>query len=604
MNYIKSIGKILNQLSYMLTARQRKTGIAVTIMIAVGSFLETLGVSAILPFIEAILTPEEAQNKWYVKIVQRILHFSDMGRITIVIGICIIFVYFLKNAYIYFSTIIHTSYRSKIQKYLSTKMLRSYMNRSYEFFTSINTAEVQRSIGTDIMGVYDLMDNLFRFVGEFLTALFIGAFLIETDAFMAICIIVIAGACFMAITVGLKKKTSYYGEQKRIKDKERVNCSLQAISGFKEIKVTQTTDYFVDAYDEAYEQQRVAEVKNEYIANLPERIIESMCVAVLMGIICIRIAMGANMTTFIPKLSVFAVAAFRLLPSVSRMSRYTNGIIFYNPFLQSAYENLKEIDQYDKNVRSGQSELEKEKNDNRYIPFNDEVRISHIDWKYSRSEKMILSDLSLSIHKGQAIGLVGASGAGKTTLADILLGLLKPKKGTVYVDGMDIFQYPKQWSKIIGYVPQSIFLSDDTIRNNVAFGHAPSEINDNDVWNALREAQLEEYIKSLPEGLDTQVGERGIKFSGGQRQRIAIARTLYNNPEIIVLDEATSALDNETEKAVMESIDALQGYKTLIIVAHRLTTIRHCDKIYEIANGKAIERTWDEIAGENNKSSQ
>ena len=334
------------------------------------------------------------------------------------------------------------------------------------------------------------------------------------------------------------------------------------------------------------------------------QIIESMCVAVLMGIICIRIAMGADMTTFIPKLSVFAVAAFRLLPSVSRMSRYTNGIIFYNPFLQSAYENLKEIDQYDKDVRSGQSESEKEKNDNRYIPFNDEVRISHIDWKYSRSEKMILSDLSLSIHKGQAIGLVGASGAGKTTLADILLGLLKPKKGTVYVDGMDIFQYPKQWSKIIGYVPQSIFLSDDTIRNNVAFGHAPSEINDNDVWNALREAQLEEYIKSLPEGLDTQVGERGIKFSGGQRQRIAIARTLYNNPEIIVLDEATSALDNETEKAVMESIDALQGYKTLIIVAHRLTTIRHCDKIYEIANGKAIERTWDEIAGENNKSSQ
>jgi len=482
-------------------------------------------------------------------------------------------------------------------------MLRSYMSRSYEFFTSINTAEVQRSIGTDIMGVYDLMDNLFRFVGEFLTALFIGAFLIATDAFMAVCIIVIAGACFMAITVGLKKKTSYYGEQKRIKDKERVNCSLQAISGFKEIKVTQTTDYFVDAYDEAYEQQRVAEVKNEYIANLPERIIEAMCVAVLMGIICIRIAMGADMTTFIPKLSVFAVAAFRLLPSVSRMSRYTNGIIFYNPFLQSAYENLKEIDQYDKNTVSGQGELEKEKNDNKYIPFNDEVKINHIDWKYSRSDKMILSDLSLSIHKGQSIGLVGASGAGKTTLADILLGLLRPQKGTVYVDGMDIFQYPKQWSKIIGYVPQSIFLSDDTIRNNVAFGHAQGEIDDNDVWNALREAQLEEYIKSLPEGLDTQVGERGIKFSGGQRQRIAIARTLYNNPEIIVLDEATSALDNETEKAVMESIDALQGYKTLIIVAHRLTTIRHCDKIYEIVDGKAIERTWDEIAGENKKSS-
>lgn len=595
MRYVRSLQNIVEKLKYMLTANQKRTSIFVLVMIIAGSFLEMLGVSAVLPFIEAILTPDIVRDKWYIKPFAEMFGITDTTTLTILIGIAIILVYVIKNAYLYFSVMFQTVYRSKIQKYLSTKMLNAYMMWPYEKFININSAEVIRGISVDIYGVYNLMDNLFRFIGEFFTAFLIAAFIVFTDAFMAVCIILMAGACFAIITIGLKDKISYYGEQKRITSTAWSKCYNQAILGFKEIKVTHTTDYFIEAYDDASEKQRVAEVKNEYIVNLPERVIEAGCVAVLMGIICIKMGIGSDMSVLVPKLAVFAVAAFRLLPSVSRMTRYMNGIIFNNAFLQSAYRNLKEIDQYvyeenDRDVSKAESQAN--------ISFREKLVIKDITWSYQGNDKEVLSNLSLVIHKGEAIGLMGASGAGKTTLADIILGLLQPKEGSVIMDDTDVYKNLEEWSRIIGYVPQSIFLSDDTIRRNVAFGYSDDVINDEDVWNALEEAQLGNFVRSLPQGLDTQVGERGVKFSGGQRQRVAIARALYKNPDIIVLDEATSALDNETEKAVMEAIDALQGRKTLIIVAHRLSTIKNCDKIYEIIDGKAELREWNEICAE------
>lgn len=211
------------------------------------------------------------------------------------------------------------------------------------------------------------------------------------------------------------------------------------------------------------------------------------------------------------------------------------------------------------------------------------------------AKEAVLTNTFLCINKGESVAFIGSSGAGKTTLADIIMGLLKPQEGSVEMDGIDIFSIPHQWAKIIGYVPQSVFLIDDTVRRNVAFGLKEEDISDEKVWSALGQAQLKEFVEGLPAGLDTIVGERGVKFSGGQRQRVAIARALYEDPDILVLDEATSALDNETETVFMESIDALQGSKILIIVAHRLTTIRNCDRIYEITDGIAIERKKEEV---------
>ena len=222
----------------------------------------------------------------------------------------------------------------------------------------------------------------------------------------------------------------------------------------------------------------------------------------------------------------------------------------------------------------------------------------NIFWKYPNSEVLVLNNLNLTICKGDAVGLIGSSGSGKTTLSDMLLGLFRPLSGGIFVDGVNIFTIPKEWAQVVGYVPQSVYLTDDTIRNNIAFGEDEKDIDDERIWKSLEEAQFKEFVQKLPDGLDTLVGERGIRFSGGQKQRIAIARALYYNPSIVVLDEATSALDNETEKAVMESIDALQKQKTLIIVAHRLTTLKNCNKVFEIKDGKAFEVDVEQLRRE------
>ena len=258
-------------------------------------------------------------------------------------------------------------------------------------------------------------------------------------------------------------------------------------------------------------------------------------------------------------------------------------MIFLRPAFDIAYNNIKEAKTYVSNKELNLDIADKSGD----FEFLNEIKLDNVTWKYISGKKEVLKDLNLAIKKGQSIGIIGESGAGKSTLSDILLGLYIPQKGTVSVDGHIISEIPKTWSRMIGYVPQSVYLMDDTLRSNISFGD--EDIDDNRIWNSLEKASLKEYVASLPDGLDTMVGERGIKFSGGQRQRIAIARALYHNPSILILDEATSALDNETETAVMEAIESLQGTITMIIIAHRLTTMRKCDRIIKIENGVAVD---------------
>ena len=289
------------------------------------------------------------------------------------------------------------------------------------------------------------------------------------------------------------------------------------------------------------------------------------------------------------------MAAFKLLPSIGKISNRVTGIVYHKPRLDNVYDNILEAEKYEKECEEESRRRNCGQEIDKAIEFQEVVSVENIVWQYEGQTKPVLTDVSLCIHKGESVALIGASGSGKTTLSDILLGLLAPEKGSIYMDGIDIYTIPKIWARIVGYVPQSVFLIDDTIRNNVAFGLR--DVDDSDIWKALEQAQLKAFVETLPAGLDTIVGDRGIKFSGGQRQRVAIARALFNKPEILILDEATAALDNETEKAVMESIDALQGQITMVIVAHRLTTIRNCDSIYEVKEGKAIRRDKSEVFG-------
>ena len=310
---------------------------------------------------------------------------------------------------------------------------------------------------------------------------------------------------------------------------------------------------------------------------IPKPIMETLSITALMIAIILKLLSGTQMSSFMTTISVFAIAAFRLLPSFNRITGYVSVIIFNFPAFEAVYQDLKRVDEL-----LGTSYLTTQ-DAKEALPLKEKIQIQNLSYKYPEGEDFVLRDVNISIPKNKSIALVGPSGAGKTTLADLILGVLEPTKGNILIDETDAFAHLTAWQKNVGYSPQTIYLMDDTIRNNIIYGAEAAD--EERLMKAVEEAQLKEFIESLSEGLDTEVGERGIRLSGGQRQRIGIARALYSNPEVLVLDEATSALDNETEKAVMDAIDSLSGSKTLIIIAHRLTTVENCDIKYEVKNG-------------------
>ena len=327
------------------------------------------------------------------------------------------------------------------------------------------------------------------------------------------------------------------------------------------------------------------------LATVPKYIVETACICAVLLAILGKMYFGRfGVETFVPQLSAFAVAAMRLLPSVGKMNSYINSIMYCLPSLDLIYHDIKEVE-------GALAEKPKRNPDSEMLDFKNSIHIHNVSYRYPNTDVDVLHGVSLDIQRGTTVALIGSSGAGKTTLADVILGLLPPQTGSIKADDWNVYEHMSAWHKLLGYIPQSIYLSDDSIRNNVAFGIKEEEIDDEAVTNALKEAQLYDFVMDLPEGWNTYVGDRGVRLSGGQRQRIGIARALYHDPEILVLDEATSALDNETEQAVMDSIDRLQGQKTILIIAHRLTTIRKADKIYEVHEGVVVERSKEEIFG-------
>lgn len=602
---IMAFRNIYIQLNYILNKKQKKGAILVFFCMVINAVMELLGVSAIYPFLQMVLDANALQDKWYIQMVYRIFPDLSLKSLLVLMGIAIMMIYIIKNLLMILSAYVQNAYAAKFQKENSLKVLDSYLRRPYQFFLNTNSSIVLRGIGSDVSGVYQILLFCFTIFAEALNVIVLGVFLFMTDPIISLSAMVLAVLCFFAIVFGFKGKMKRAGQEMRQATTLKSQYSYQAITGIKEITVLDRRENFVDKVKQAAEIEERVSLLNGFIGACPDRILEGVCIAGFMAIVCIEIVIGTELNTFIPILGTFAVGAFRILPSISKISSRLNAMVFYRPCLQSTYDNLKEIEEYDKakNLDCMQ-EYETGLLDSESISFREKLEIKNISWRYLNSKDNVLQNLSLIINKGESVAFIGSSGAGKTTLADIIMGLLKPQSGSVEIDGTDIFSIPHQWARIIGYVPQSVFLIDDTVRNNVAFGLEVEVISDDKVWQALEQAKLKEFVENLPQGLDTIVGERGVKFSGGQRQRIAIARALYENPDILVLDEATSALDNETETAVMESIDALQGTKTLIIVAHRLTTIRNCDKIYEISNGIAIERNKDEVLGSNIEQKQ
>ena len=354
----------------------------------------------------------------------------------------------------------------------------------------------------------------------------------------------------------------------------------QTVTGIKEVKITQKEQYFVDEYVICGHGYVDAVQKYSLYSATPRLLIETVCIIVMIGYLMVMMLSGQDLTNMVATIGVFGLAAVRLIPSANRINNQLTNMAYFEPFLMNVSDNLQD------EISEDAIKAEFAKPDQQKLPVKNKIRVEDITYAYPNTDRLIFDHAGFEIQVGTSVGVVGPSGAGKSTVVDILLGLLEVQGGHVYADDTDIRSNYKGWLKNIGYIPQMIFMLDDTIRRNVAFGVPDDQIDEKRVWEVLKEAQLDEYIKSIPEGLDTTIGERGIRLSGGQRQRIGIARALYNDPEVLVLDEATSALDNDTEAAIMDSINSLHGKKTLIIIAHRLQTIEKCDHVYRVENGK------------------
>ncbi len=587
MKDIKTLKDMISHLLTMLTAKQRWQMAGMTFIILIGSLFELLGVSAMLPFIEALLEPSKLISRKYIQFFMTTFGIKGTSSMLTMIGVGIVGIYVIKNTYLAVSSYLQVSFSNSIRRQLSSLMLRSYMSRPYSFFVDNGSGVLLRGCKDDIACVRDVVFNLFKIGAEGFVVLTVAIYLFTVDPFLALGVLLTGMACMIIIVFGIKKMLTRLSYVYREATEKLGRFITQVNDGIKDIMVFNRRDMFLEEYDKAYEESNSAEIKYDFSNLIPERIIEACCISGIIIMVLVRLGMGVDPVDFVPKMAVFAMGAFRLLPSISRLTGFFSVLIYSRPMVEATYENYISA----RNYRDDNQSVVASDIDNDSLKFTNLLEIRNLDWKYPQGKSKVLDNLSISVHKGEAVGIIGESGSGKSTLADLILRLYRPQKGGIYMDGIDIATIPNAWSRVMAYVPQTVFMMDDTIRANVVFG-SPHE-QEEDIWEALRKASLEEFVRNLPDGLDTIVGEHGVKFSGGQRQRVAIARALYIRPQIMILDEATSALDNDTESAVMEAIDSLAGSMTLIIIAHRLTTLKNCNRIYEISEGKALEREYE-----------
>lgn len=590
MKELKKIKDVAIKLNFILTREQKIYAGLIFVLSLISALFEMLGVSAILPLMQAFLEPESLREQIYLKPFVRIFHLQNSLVLIAFICIVVILIYIIKNLFSIFYVWTSNKFSCKIRRELSVRILMTYMRQGYIFFVNNNSARLLRGIGDDVSSVYNIISQIFILLSKGLTILCILIFIVVQTPIIAIYMALLMVFCFVVTQLAFRKPMRKYGHIAREYSYKCTQAAYEAIQGSKEVLVTNRQSYFVHQYRTCMEGSNRASIKMTVGAAAPANIIEAICITGLLIMVAFQMFDSDNPYALISQLATLAVAAFRILPALGSILGAVNALVYSAPGLSASYDTLKMVKELEQ-----RRTVDKRKDDGREILFEKEIDIVDLTFSYPESEEKVIDHLNLKIKKGTSVAFIGTSGAGKTTLSDLILALLKPQSGKILVDGLDIEELGENWNRLIGYVPQSIYLTDTTIRQNIAFGVAETEIDDERVWKALEMAHLKEFIEKQPEKLDTRVGEWGVKFSGGQRQRIAIARALYNNPQILVLDEATAALDTDTETAVMESIEELQGYKTLIIVAHRLTTIRNCDKIYEIKEGKAIEKKKSDI---------
>lgn len=575
---------MLQKLNYLLSRKDKRNLIFIFVVILISALLDLVGVSTILPVVSIITQGKEAiDGNFLLKTINNIFSLNYDVKSIGVIVLCFMVVLFLfKALYNIFSTYIINRFTMNYSRNLTKKLMEAYLMFPYEYHLDTNSSTLIRKSTYDVDLFTDAITEILNFAVKMLSALGIVIYLFITNWMVAL--IVGAMLCLFSVIVLLiiKPKTKKIGKELQFYHSNNYKHLSQAFNGIKETKISNTEKYFSNTYDENRGIINNFTLKRIVINSIPGHCIEfvgilGICISL---IVIISTNSGDLAAYIINTFSVFAYAVIKLLPSITTITGTINNLNFYESSINSLYDDIKLAEQNNYSEEGGEYKP---------LAFKKIIKINNVSFYYqSIPNKKILNNVSLTINKNTSVAFSGASGAGKTTLIDIILGLLPCRDGKVLCDDIDIASNMRGWRTNISYIPQTIYLSDDTIRNNIAFGIDKTHIDDKRIWDALEKAQLKDFVESLPNKLDSIIGERGVRMSGGQRQRIGIARAFYRNTNIIVFDEATSALDYETEKNILEHVSKYSHNHTLIIITHRLNTIESCDKIYKVENGKIL----------------
>jgi ABC-type multidrug transport system fused ATPase/permease subunit len=563
----------------VLQRNERRSLSGVFILILIGTILETLSVGLMIPVLSVIASDERKISLFFLTIEPS---FNKTQLIQLAVGFMLA-VYVVKNVFLAVSTWIQRGFLTRVTSRIAARMLEVYIRQPYAFHLRKNSSSLIRNTQDAQLIVAGGIEPMLTILTEGLIALALFSVLVAIEPLGTICVIgVLLGATFVFQRL-FDQKLQRWGTLRQIQKGAIIQTIQQGLGAVKDVQVLGREDWFVDEHRERQALDANLLRRINTVQAIPRLWLEVMAIAGLVGLVVIMLATGKEIDRIIPTVGLFAATSFKVLPSINKLVNSRQTLKVSRSTIETIHHDL------DLPVAMSRSTV------NSGFQFKSVV-VEHLDFKYEQSESLVLSSINLKILSGEAVGFVGQSGSGKSTLIDIMLGLLHPQSGSVFINGQLIEDVKQSWQKAIGYIPQTIFLMDDSLRRNIAIGIADKEIDELAITEALKSAQLEEFVASLPDGLDTVVGERGVRLSGGQRQRIGIARALYHRPSVLVLDEATSSLDTETEHGVMQAVQALQGDKTVIIVAHRLSTVEYCDRLYRLDAGRIVdEGTFDEV---------
>ena len=574
------------RLAEILTPDERRSAVALVGLMLVGMVLETLGIGLVIPALGLMTSDELSSRPALVSWIPGVDGQPSHERLVIAGMLVLVGVYAVKAGFLAFLASRQARFAFGTQSSLSERLFAGYFLQPWAFHLQRNSAELLRNATIEVGNFSAVVQALMVAAAEAFVVVGLAALIVAVEPLGALFVIAVVGLAALAFHRITRTRLVRWGEARLYHDGLRMQHLQQGFGGVKDIKLLGREDAFLEQY--RLHNSAAARVGGRQFAlqQLPRLWMELLAMAGLAALVIVMIARGMPAEALPPTLGLFAAAAFRLMPSVVRIMVSVQTLRYCLPAIDTLHRELQLVEA----VRGPSRE--------RATRIESALTLDHVTVRYPNAPAPALRDVSLTIPRGASVGFIGGSGAGKSTLVDTILGLLTPESGRITVDGAGIDANLRGWQDQIGYVPQSIFLTDDTLRRNVAFGIASEAIDDAAVGRAIRAAQLDEFVGTLPRGLETSVGERGVQLSGGQRQRIGIARALYHDPPLLVLDEATSSLDGATEQGVMEAVRALRGSKTLLIVAHRLSTVAHCDRLYRLDAGRVVqEGTVERIAG-------